>query len=1106
MVVLLYKSGIPVKLTNDFNNLKFDIEGFLIEFTYKTIIDKNVIQTKYLFYNKSSFKTGDKKRSDLTDGFYNEEQFLKYIENTGPNIPLGSDMIYNYKFNFNKFIAKAGDTITVSSTNFDAPYDLFYDRKKYDFTIENTIDNKGVRSYSDGILDGFETIDYKLKLPINFTSSTISVANQVNSPGYYFYLKNLGQFLGQYTNNDEKRKLKKITILIIFRIRDIVKNIFPNILNDETSEAVLEAVANDVGTELNNLSELEKMIFLLYKSWGYYYDPNSNRPHRNNLPLIAQQPSYQDLESYYTALVSFYNKCYKIPHALSTFPADIKYEYLLEILPVNALSALPFETIKKALLSVLKLGNITEKTEQYTARLVASIPESQADIFLDFLLQKDNGKNTNYERLYNILDDTVHNKFYLKWLPDSKTNRKIFVFAVYELWKVSKYNIYFVPNGTTPLSENINPNAYFLKNTKDFVENNIITFSSKMDLALGSNRVSLVDVSFDARMDGSKIIINTTEKKKNIYTNNFLVSTTAAALGRGSEKNILFGNFHIFHPIYLIGYDANLELQIPQNNYVPAFLFHYIKEFDDLRDFEELINLIVLVTFEVGLAYFTGGFSSLRHLNHLKYTYRIFQAMTNPALAGERILIFSALEGTTNGISIFGSLLYSFNSYLQATENNPLMAERRAQLSNILLFTVLASAAGSVFFKLKAVNAAEAFLDSIPSGSIPQDIEDLLITISGQKAESILSIRNKILQVEGENKIISKFDTYSASVKEAMYNDFINYTKADFNLLNKYEGIAIERWKYLYDKGIVTDRSILDVITSVRKTSDLVRYFEHPALKNILEPLTINHRWRYLNIHGNIEADVFSKLIDNPRGITLLDQTIASVSTAPDYISILDAKNILRTNNISKDIISTTIERQRLNWDTAIKSYEKEIIFEEMSVVQLRDFYTSFSDAFYGLDPKQLKQFQNSNRIRATTSCYIDNQLVETFSEWYMSGSIDNYEMIMRNTPLSFRNRFITVSDIDKFNAFATKALDVHGKGRFNDTELKYLFNFFENHYSKGNRFVIEIESTLYTCTSCQKFLQAAKIYGNSENKILEIKFIAHPDANMMGDVKDMIK
>jgi len=1103
MVVLLYKSGIPVKLTNDFNKIKFDIEGFLIEFTYQTIIEKNVVETKYVFYKKSSFKTGDKKRSDLTDGFYNEEQFLKYIENTGPNIPLGSDMIYKYKFNFNKFIAKAGDTISVSTTNFDAPYDFFYDRKKYDFIIENTIDNKSVRKYSDGILDGFETIDYKLKLPINFTSSIINVPNQVNSPGYYFYLKNLGQFLDQHTSNDEKRKLKKITILIIFRIRDIVEKIFPKILNDETSEAILEAVSNDTNTDLNNLSDLEKMIFLLYKSWGYYYDPNSSLPHKNNLPLIAQQPSYQDLESYYTALVSFYNKCYKIPHALLTLPSDIKYEHLLEILPVNALSALPFENIKKALLSILKLGNITEETEQLAARLVASIPESQADAFLDFLLEKENGKNTNYEQFYNLLDDTQHNGFFLKWLPNSKTNRKTFVFAAYELWKVSKYNIYFVPNGTTPLSENINPNAYFLQNTEEFVENNIITFSSKMDLALGSNRVSFTDVSFDARIEGSKVIINTTEKKKNIYTNNFLVSSTAAALGRGSEKNILFGNFHIFHPIYIIGYDANLELQIPQNNYAPAFLFHYIKEFDDIRDFEELINLIVLVTVEVGIAYFTGGFSSLRHLNHLKYTYRIFQAMTNPALAGERILIFSALEGTANGISIFGSLLYSFNSYLQATENNPLMAERRAQLSNILLFIVLASAAGSVFFKLKAVNAAEAFLDSIPSGSIPQDIEDLLITISGQKAENILSIKNKILQVEGENKIISKFDTYSASVKEAMYSDFINYTKADFNLLNKYEGIAIERWKYLYDKGIVTDRSVLDVITSVRKTSDLVRYFEHPSLGNFLKPLEIADRWRYLNKHGNIEPDVFSKLIDNPNGITLLDEALV-IPRSKDYLLVDDIKRVLK-DGIVKDEIGTLIERQRLTWGTSINSSKKNINYVEMSLEDLKNFDDNFRSYFTG---QKLGDFAERNRLHIRLGCYNNNQLVEPIiSEFYISGTQDFFDHLFdANVPFSVRQRFIQPSDLKRYEAFVFKALDDTGRIRLNDTELKFLFNFFENHFHKGNRFVIEIESVLYTCTSCQKYLQAAQAYAKSQGKTLEITFIAHPDALDTGIVRTLKK
>lgn len=1102
MVVLLYKSGIPVKLTNDFSELKFDIEGFLIEFTYKTVIEKNTINAKYIFYNKSSFKTADKKRSDLTDGFYDEKQFLKYIENTGPNIPLASDMIYKHKFNFHKFIAKAGDPISVSVTNFDAPYDLFYDRKKYDFTIENTIDNRGIKSYSDGILDGFETVDYKLRLPSNFTSSIINIPNQINSPGYYFYLKNLGQFLNQYTNDNEKRKLKKITILIIFKIRDIVKNIFPNILNDETSEAVLEAVANDVDTELNNLSELEKMIFLLYKSWGYYYDPNSNRPHRNNLPLIAQQPSYQDLESYYIALVSFYSKCYKIPHALSTFPADIKYEYLLEILPVSALSIIPFEVKKSIIESFIKKKYLEEYEKRFLTRLIISIPFSLADSFLDYLAECNNGSDTNYQAIYYILGD-ARIKRYILFVDETLTRRQ-YVFAIYQLWTASKYNFYHIPNGVTPIVGNINPNAYFIQNSHEFKLNNALVFNTGYYFT--EEGITKQGFEYSANFIHDKIRIFKTEKTE-FYKNKYIDD----GLGAPAVKSLPLiklpeemGNFHMYHPISLIGIQPDLEVILPEASYYPAFIFQYVEEFEDLKEFDAAVSLGIAITIELALAYFTGGLSSLKYLNYLKNASRIYQALTNSALAGEQILIWTALEGATNALAISGSILYSYNNYLIQLSHDPSEIEKLEKLNIILFWLIIAQATASVTFRYKAINAADEFLNTFPSGVIHPDVENLLVTLRTQKATSILSIRQKLIDLGfEENIIVTKFDDFAADVKIAFWDDFNKLSKEEWGLINKSN--ALENWKYLYDKKI-TDRKFINILISNTKVNAIARFYEYPPLSNFLESLSPLQRWRFLEKHGKIEQDILIQLIENPKGIILLDQASFTLTTAPDYLSVLDVKNILQTNS-SKETIGVTIERQRLNWDTAIKSYEKEIIFEEMSVAQLRDFYTSFSDAFYGLDPKQkqLKLFQNSNRIRATTSCYIDNQLVETFSEWYMSGGIDNYEMIMRNTPLNFRNRFIPVSDIDKFNAFVTKALDIDGKGRFNDTELKYLFNFFENHYSKGNRFVIEIESTLYTCTSCQKFLQAAKIYANSENKILEIKFIAHRDAIRMDNVKNMI-
>ena len=79
-------------------------------------------------------------------------------------------------------------------------------------------------------------------------------------------------------------------------------------------------------------------------------------------------------------------------------------------------------------------------------------------------------------------------------------------------------------------------------------------------------------------------------------------------------------------------------------------------------------------------------------------------------------------------------------------------------------------------------------------------------------------------------------------------------------------------------------------------------------------------------------------------------------------------------------------------------------------------------------------------------------------------------------------------------------------RASWGDTEVQFLYHFFENHYHKGNRFVIEIESGLYTCTSCQKYLQAAQKFAKTEDKILEINFIAHPDAIGSEEARIIIK
>ena len=120
-------------------------------------------------------------------------------------------------------------------------------------------------------------------------------------------------------------------------------------------------------------------------------------------------------------------------------------------------------------------------------------------------------------------------------------------------------------------------------------------------------------------------------------------------------------------------------------------------------------------------------------------------------------------------------------------------------------------------------------------------------------------------------------------------------------------------------------------------------------------------------------------------------------------------------------------------------------------------------------------------------------------------GNIDEIDEIFEAVP-NLKSRFVEPDDYNKFKEFARNAFDDAGDKRFNDTEVKFLYNFFTEHYHKGNRFEIQMESVLYTCKSCQKYLQAAKNYAKSQGKVIDFKFISHNEAIEMKDVKQIIK
>lgn len=1117
MVVLLYKSGIPVNLTAQFTELRFDIEGFLTEFTFqettitppKTTLPPPI---RYIFYSKSKFKTDDRKRTDLTDGFYNETQYLKYIENTGPNIPFAKDMIYTYKFNFDKYIAKSGDAVSVKVTNFDAPYNLFYDRKKYDFIIENTIDGQGVRSYGEAILDGFEEIDHKLRLPSVFTSSTIPVTNQLNTAGYHFFAKNLGDYINNLTNNEDKRKLKKITILIIFQIRYIIRDIFPNLVNNNTLAQIIDSTANANDTDLTGLSNLEQLLFLLKKSWGYYYDPNSTLPHRSSLPVMFnEQSTYADFEYYYIGLVSFYNETYVKQKALSTSTDSQKYDYLLSILPINALSALPLEIIKKKILSLLNSKRNKEYREQYIARLVLAIAPIQANDFLDFLLEQENGVNTNFERIYHFLDDARIERIPVaSWFTEEKTNRMAFVYAVHELWKVSKYSLQVASGEVNEQSYFFTDGVAYYKNQNGLLKPVVLESGRLSSVSSGNPAIPLqtntwVNYEADKTLKHELVTIN-----KKINITNYYLSTDGKYLGSAPSldtNDSIPSQYHLYQSLMLIGHQADDRTILPNNQPIPAFLFYYTEDFERILKIDAQIALAVNLGIEVVLFFTVGGITQLRHLQHLKHFTKIVRALNNELMASEEVLVWAGLEAGAQTTAISAATMYSLGQYNETILPTQAQRDAQAEANKVFLYIALVAAGGSVYCRYKAVTAAkQALIDGAGIVAMPENIKAVLQTLVGESANAVVSFETKLStlpQLENANVIASRYTSYTDELKNAFYRDFgsVKNTETDFwNALNKTS--TLDNWEELKQLAVL-ERNEISIITNTARTNAYIKNYSEIPLREVLERASYKNRLNFMDKFGNLEPDVFPNLIEAPNGIILLNEASFPISTTADYLKIDDVKNILKKSS-TRNEIGTLIERQRLNWDTSIKMYRQNITFEEMSVTELRDFHNNFNSYFSGT---KLDNFKKSNRINTRVGCYNDSELVEPIiTEWYISGSQEHFDDIFADAPSILTERFVQPLNVERYEAFVTKAFDKAGRPRMNDTETKFLFNFFENHFHKGNRFVIEIESGLYTCTSCQKYLQAAQNFAKSEGKILEIKFIAHPKAEGSREVFDLLK
>jgi hypothetical protein len=843
----ILKDGTPVRI-HLFEKPAFDVEGFLVGFTLSSLNSE-----EYRYYQQSEFKREDRKRPNLS-GYYDKTMFLKYIQNVEP-VPTLDNLV---KYNFKKILATEGEEITVTSIDFEEPYDYFYNEKKYTFNLQNTIDNRGVRNYLKPIVEDFETVDYKINT--DGTNAVIVLNNQSGLPGGHFYKKNLGDFINSWSvSNTQKTLIKKAMSLIIFKIREINRDIIPLIASNTHFFEKEQDVANGI-IDYNDFTDLEKLLFNFKRTWGYYYETpldGFSRSYNDSFEaLFSNSSTLEDYQSYLSSLQNFYQICNKTKN-LAYYPADDKVEYLLKILSPSALNVIPYELIIKCIKQYLKF-NLSQEDQRVLVKLVISINPSHANHFLDFLLEKENGAETNFQVIYDTLTDARLERYpFVNWFVDEQTNRKYFAFAVFKLWKVSKYNMDFIRPGVIvadpwPNFKGVDPENYFYINDNEFNKRNWLTFTSSITDNIRTEEY------FESKLLDKKVEITKISKLDINFEHG----------GYHHDYKPFVGLFHLYQQVTFSGYEANLDLSIPTTATIPAFLFHFITEYDELADFDAGVALAVNLTVDALLIYFTGGSSILSDLQYLKHTTKIGRALAGGIKPTEAIEIWKGFKGAADIFTLTAGSLTHINQYLITTENDEAKRKILEGCQKIFISLTFLGVGLSLTAQAHAVREAEKVLDlikALPPGvahGLTPEMFNLLTTLKGNKDVTLTLFGNKLNSLDlgdATNYILLKYNSVFTDAQRLKFmTDFQHIDDLAFwRLLNNgrnasgiRDGSYLDNWILLSEKGL-EEAKFTTYICNQTRTNALIRYVDEPITKPIINTLSYERKLVFIDTFGD---------------------------------------------------------------------------------------------------------------------------------------------------------------------------------------------------------------------------------------------------------------
>jgi len=1112
------------------SNIRLDSEGQLEEFTINNAVVTD-LENSYIYVDDTNYLVEEHKKKGKT-GYLKKSYFIKlknspnktYYEINDP------EKIAILWFDNHFEAAQEGDIFHIEKVLFNKKLDKYYQYLRQSFKIktDNSIDYTNYLTYPvDNILDE-QSPDYNKREILEVDRLIVTNGNYFEEGN--FFETNILKIRQSALSDDKKISLYKKLTSICFAIYWIRKEVL-DIVAIKPIADIENAVNNGTIFSQNSqqeyaFSEIDRVIGQLLIDWGFknYISTKELYPTSSNNNFYD---GYDEVFSNYKlALDNFYHNL-RVKDEEGLFPdndSESRIMVLKDILPSSAWSLFPFSFRRNIIDSYITENSLKGENETQCLRIIHSfylVPTDGED-FLNYLLRKRDGSVTNFERLFRLFNDKTISQVspVVGFFAQEKTNRRNFVFAIYEIWKRSKYDFRYFPVNTTPTDDGVNPDAFFLtgegknyyKPDGDGKYFTTLEFGT-IDLlpqypgdSPGIGTKEFIDTSFyvDEALQQEKVHIT------KVISHNFnSVNQNGSYLGLGPEgyqdKEQMY--LHLYQPINLISYKPEEDLKdfVPQDPIIPAFVYYYFNEYDRVKDINAAWSLGIDITIEVVFFFISGGTSVIKDLRYLHYVTDIGKAFRVETAAEEAVLILRATEIGGEVFTLTSSMCWSASQYIETSSNNAQTKETARKVARVFFFLTMLGAGATIYARKQATRAAREVLRDVNYNSLPKKVKDVVIHLTGVEDAAIATFRSTINNLDPNTKnLYNGFVALSEDLQKIFLKEFEKATQAQLRLMNDFPN-SVNNWKNLFTKSI-DDRIIVDVIVKQSKIDAIVKYYSVPALRDILKPLSFKERWLFLDEFGDVDIAVFNELKKKPIGINALLDAKTLPKNSIDMFDVDDMLAIIRAELPTEHHLGCLMYKNRLEWFKSIKSYTVNINCEFITSIQLKSLYNNFSDFFAGVPIKIYNKFKSRNRLFVKVECYQNNNLVEPATlENYLSGYKNEVDEIFQAVP-NLKSHFVEPDDYDKFTEFARNAFDNHGKERFNDTEVKFLYNFFTEHYHKGNRFEIQMESILYTCKSCQKYLQAAKDYARSQEKVIDFKFISHHEAKDMEITKKLIK